>query len=360
MASLWSKGFCPDYIAPPEFQHIEFHRVLTCLEQYGEKKFVHGIAIEYYKGAFFTTWGYNKVRENVKGEQCLGKISRDNGRSWGEDFEIKVHDTSKSASHGGLFTYKDRLYAFLPAAEFYDTADWTKWDVDCELHIYNDDMKCFEYLATCAKDFWPLSCPEICENGNLVLAGLTKGRASVAVCKGDITSWETVRLEREPEEASFSESAQFTQKNTVTVISRNDNRLAPDTIGKIEDGRHMLAFAVSVDGGNTFSKSCESGVFASPSKPFAGVLSDGRAYLIFDNLLENRLSRRRLLMAVGEKGESTFSKLYTLDTRIGALSYPYATEVDGKLYIAYSSSVGDHVEGNANNLKIAILDICDI
>ncbi len=358
--NLWNGASAPDYVAAQPFPHIEYHEVLNCIGEYGAKHFVHGIAVEMYYGSLFATWGFNGDRENVKGEQCLGKISRDGGRTWGEDFEIKCHDTEKSASHGSLYMYKGRLYAFVPAAEFYGTADWTKWDVDCELHVYNDISRNFEYVCTCARDFWPLSRPEICKNGNIVLAGLSKGRAAVAVSRGDMNSWQVTRLARQSEEASFSESAQFTQGNTVTVISRNDNVLTPDPFGIIAEGRYRLAVSQSTDGGNTFETSCESDIFASPSKPYAGVLSDGRPYLIFDQIMEYHNGRRRLLMAVGDAGSKAFNKLYALDTRMGALSYPFATEFGGKLYIAYSSSIGPKVDGNANNLKIAILNIKDI
>ena len=100
----------------------------------------------------------------------------------------------------------------------------------------------------------------------------------------------------------------------------------------------------------------ETDIFASPSKPFAGVLQDGRPYLIFDQTMEYNNARRRLMLLVGDKGGLTFNKEYMLDYRLGALSYPFATERDGKLYIVYSSSIGDRVDGNKNNLKIAVVD----
>lgn len=368
MAKLWNGAKAPNYMDPPQIEGVEYYPILETEKELGSKFFIHGIAVEAYKGALFTTWAYNPIRENSKGEMCVGKISRDGGKTWGESFEIKAHTEGRSASHGSLFVHEGRLWAFIAAGEFWPAEkfaewndDWINWQVDMELHVYNDETGEFDFVSVCAENFWPLSHPEVCANGNIVMGGLGRGRSRIAVCKGgDMTKWEVYAPALSPENASFSETTQFTQGDTVTIVTRNDNILRPDPITEIAEGRLYLGTAISHDGGNTFSACEESDILASSTKPFAGVLKDGRPYLLFNQTIEYNRARWRLLLAVGDKGSTQFNKLYKVDFKVGALSYPFAVESDGKLYAVYSSSIGPTVDFNKNNLKIAIIDVNNI
>ena len=61
-------------------------------------------------------------------------------------------------------------------------------------------------------------------------------------------------------------------------------------------------------------------------------------------------------IAVAEKGEACFSRIYTVDEG-KTLSYPYAVEIDKKLYIAYSSTTEGY---NRNSAELLIVDIEDL
>ena len=90
------------------------------------------------------------------------------------------------------------------------------------------------------------------------------------------------------------------------------------------------------------------------SKPYAGRLSNGRGYLIC-SCAEDIQCRSPLTIALTEKGADTFSCIYKI-AEGNALSYPYAVETDGKLYIVYSSGSGI----NRNNAMLAIIDMEDL
>lgn len=98
------------------------------------------------------------------------------------------------------------------------------------------------------------------------------------------------------------------------------------------------------------------------SKPYADTLSDGRSYLICSCSRDiGDLTRLRdpLTIALTEKGKDTFSKIYTIDSG-SILSYPYAIEHDGKLFVAYSQMPHNQSQCNANTAKLAIIDISSL
>ena len=88
------------------------------------------------------------------------------------------------------------------------------------------------------------------------------------------------------------------------------------------------------------------------SKPYAGKLSDGRSYLIC-SCAEDISGRNPLTIALTKPGGDKFSEIYRIDEG-GVLSYPYAIENAGKLYVVYSSSV---ILNNQNDAKLAVINL---
>ena len=99
----------------------------------------------------------------------------------------------------------------------------------------------------------------------------------------------------------------------------------------------------------------ESNLPMTDSKPYAGVLSNGRNYLICSCAADIK-KRNPLTIALTEKGENEFSKIYCIHSN-KCLSYPYAIEACGKLYVAFSSNTDG---ANRNSAKLAIIDIEDL
>ena len=61
-------------------------------------------------------------------------------------------------------------------------------------------------------------------------------------------------------------------------------------------------------------------------------------------------------IALTEKGKDEFSKIFVID-KGKILSYPYAIESEGKLYVAYSSSIKGR---NQNSAELAVIDLEDL
>ena len=111
------------------------------------------------------------------------------------------------------------------------------------------------------------------------------------------------------------------------------------------------------------------------SKPAAGMLSNGQRYLVCTTTADSGNRRSPLTIAVSRPGETLFSKVLVIrhaefptgpgeSNKSAALSYPYALEHDGKLYVGYSNSgdkttrVGTGRElWNNNSAELAIIPI---
>ena len=103
----------------------------------------------------------------------------------------------------------------------------------------------------------------------------------------------------------------------------------------------------SLDSGNSWNYTDESLLPIMNAKMYAGVLSDGRHYLIYNEITEKR-DRSRLVMSVGNKGED-FDKLYLIangpDPVLGGGSewhYPWTCEKEGYLYISCTTHRADN------------------
>jgi hypothetical protein len=83
------------------------------------------------------------------------------------------------------------------------------------------------------------------------------------------------------------------------------------------------------------------------SKPCAGTLGDGRHYLICTTTADSGGRRAPLTVALTRPGEATFSRVFVIRRALFPegpgpsdpaldLSYPYAVEHDGHLYVGYA------------------------
>jgi hypothetical protein len=84
------------------------------------------------------------------------------------------------------------------------------------------------------------------------------------------------------------------------------------------------------------------------SKPIAGTLSTGQRYLVCTTTADSDKQRSPLTIAVSKAGESAFSRVFLIrrsefpegpgeSHKTAALSYPYAIEHQGNLYVGYSN-----------------------
>lgn len=341
-----------DYENIPVLEGVETRDILSTVEHFGEADFLHGLAIERYHDKWYVTYAYNATKENVYGEQCFYQVSED-GVNWSEPKEIKPHMEAWSASHGVLAVADDTLYCMLPAVDFLVGP----WGLVNELHRYDEKNDEWVYVKNVCTSFWPNNRPMQMDNGQWIVSGAGSGNTKVWLSEGDfLGSWYSSRVKRE---VIGSESSLIVQGNEVVVLMRPK---AP-TLGSEEGGgleRYVIGAAYSDDYGATFSRAAASDVWCSPSKIYAGVLSDGRPYMIWNQSVEYNDARNRLLLAVGEPGSVSFNRIYTLAEYNGAISYPYAIEHDGVLYVAHSRSIAQRSNGNQNDPVLTMVPVTNI
>lgn len=134
-------------------------------------------------------------------------------------------------------------------------------------------------------------------------------------------------------------------------------------------GAPLALAAMSKDYGRTWTSSAESNLPMATSKPCSGVLSTGQRYLICSTTADGGGRRSPLTIAVGKQGENTFFKVFVIrhavfpegpgeSHRNAALSYPYATEYQGKLYVCYSNN-GER-NANHNSAELAVIPLSSL
>ena len=308
-------------------------------------RFLHGVGLAWHKNRLYASFGHNTEAENTGREEARGRVSDDGGRTWGETFTIDSGDEPDLAvSHGVFLSHGGRLHAFMGAS--YGTMK----RVHTRGYVLDEATGRWAALGVVVEGgFWPMQEPQRMEDGNWIMAGISaRGDcsaggvhpAAVAISRGDdFTTWDLVVIPvAEGLGAVWGESTLVTQGRRITNIARY--------------GAKALALATTSDDyGCTWTPSQPSNLPMTTSKPYAGRLSSGEPYLICTTTADSGSKRTPLTIALGPPGASTFSRVLVIrrsehegevESHPGAqLSYPYAIEYDGQLYVGYSNSGGD-------------------
>ena len=96
------------------------------------------------------------------------------------------------------------------------------------------------------------------------------------------------------------------------------------------------------------------------------MLSTGQRYLVCTTTADSGGRRTPLTIAVSKPGDSVLSQVFIIRPSIfpqgpgdaadkAPLSYPYAIEHEGKLYVGYSNGGGRR--GNHNSAELAVIQI---
>ena len=333
---------------------------------------LHGAAIVRHKNTLYVSFGHNKGSENTASEEARGCKSSDGGKTWEEFFTIDDgNEPDLAVSHGVFFSHDGKLWAF--QGGFYGRMK----NVHARAYVLNETTHRWEPQGVVAEDgFWPMQEPQRMDNGNWIMAGICVGGgyggpddpAAVAISRGDdLTQWDVIRIPKPEEMEMWGESTVIVNGAEVLNIARY--------------GKPVALASVSKDYGRTWTECRESNLPMAASKPYAGMLSTGQRYLVATTTADSGNRRSPLTVAVSRPGEELFSQLYrirdavvtghgvqveeppadaphasqiesTPDTR---LSYPYAAEYDGVLYVVYSNDGGRG--GNRNSCELAIIPV---
>lgn len=333
MYKLWNNKLAfPKYEEMRTIHNIDFINVHTAIKY--EYQFLLGAAIIKHKDVFYASWGNSFRMENDDNTILAQKCSFDGGKTWSDYRKISKTDKDYGRSHGVYFEYKDILYAFCPKAK-YDSLDAYP-DLKMEAYKLDETGEWVCLGVVLDEDFWPMCEPIKLDNGAFLMAGLKTdtGEAAIALCDGkNITKWEMKKIPN-PEN--------FEYWGETTVLKQNDKLIAIVRGGK---GAECILVSESYDNGVSWSGLEKSNFEISNSKMYAGTLSNGNNYIVFNAKSENY--RETLCVATGRE---LFDKVYVIRHgfekppsfwSMNEWCYPYAYEADGNLYVVYAKNKED-------------------
>ncbi|WP_237227779.1 exo-alpha-sialidase [Rubinisphaera sp. JC750] len=342
-----------------ELQDVEFHVIKKWDRPADGYTFLHGVALCWHKGRLFASIGHNKGAENTVTEEAQYRVSDDGGRTWSE---LRVIDAGEepnlAVSHGVFHSHNGHLWAF------HGAYSGKMENIHTRAYRLDESTGNWEKLETVIENgFWPMNQPQPLANGNWIMPGIAAGPysngkvfpAAVAISHGDdFTQWDYVEIPAaEHVRRMWGESALFVAGQDVINIARYG-------------GEATALAAVSKDQGRTWTASHNSNLPMATSKPAAGTLSTGQHYLVCTTARNNGGKRTPLTIAVTKPDETTFSKVFVIRRSLHAdqpgesaerlsLSYPCATEHDGRLYVGFSNNGGRRA--NLNSAEMAIIPV---
>ena len=349
------------YRADKRPAHIEYHRIFDTIAETGEHHFLHGVAIEEWRGKLYVCFAFNEKSENSITERLMYCVSEDGGRTWSKPDFIS-QNTDYANSHAVFLAREDALYCF--GSHFMGLSKERPVTKKGRLTIRFTDLQTegwkfdggkWESIGIVCDGFWPLNAPVRMDDGNYMMSGCsTEWMGAVALSHGeDLTKWDVVLPDTDGE--VFTEAGAWADGENVLLVLRNGTLPT--------DGKFHAAVSMSSDFGRTFSVCELSNLPMCTSKPFCGRLTDDRPFLVFNESIEGmRHDRSRLLLGVGDAGTFCLNKLYALDEGAPSaggrlwLSYPYAKQIGDRLYVVYSCDSAPKKGANNNDAMLAIID----
>lgn len=366
---LWDKNVTlPKTAELPVLKNVRFSVIKPYEFDKDGYRFLHGVGLCFHKGRLYASFGHNQGGENTDTEEARFCVSDDKGKTWDEVSAIDSGEGPVGVSHGAFLSHNGMLWAFQGAYT------GTMAAVHTRAYLLDETTSKWQPKGTVVEGgFWPMQRPIRMEDGNWIMAGITAGGdasvggnhpAAVAISHGDdLLEWDLVPIPQVPRLGKvWGESAVIVEGKRITNLSRYG-----------ADARALTA--TSEDYGRTWTAMRPSNLPMATSKPYAGVLSTGQRYLVCSTSADGGGRRSPLTIAVSEPGEETFRKVFVIrhatfpegpgeSHRNAALSYPYAIEHDGHLYVGYSNSgdkstrIGRGRElWNNNSAELAVIPI---
>ncbi|UUO06353.1 exo-alpha-sialidase [Blastopirellula sp. J2-11] len=341
----------------PELSDVEFRVIKPYEFKQDGYRFLHGVALAWHHDRLYASFGHNRGSENTDTEEARYRVSDDAGKTWSEVLPIDTDDQpGLGVSHGVFHSTGDKLWAFLGA--------YREMRKGVHTRAYTLDEATGKWTpegVVVEGGFWPMTAPVKMDDGNWIMPGLCVNKrtsAGVAISDGDdMTAWKLVVIpKREDVGGMWGESTIWVDGPQIINICRYGHKAE-------------ALVAVSDDYGKTWTKMQPSNLPMVTSKPCAGTLSNGQRYLIATTTADSGNRRYPLTIAVSRPGEAQLSKIWVIRQAQfpegpgeshprAALSYPYAIEHEGKLYVGYSNNGGAIMRaGNDNSAELAIIPL---
>lgn len=364
---LWAPEIpVPDTARTPLLEGVRFSVIKKREPEVDGYNWLHGVALAWHQNVLFAFWGHNKSDENTPTEVAQGKHSMDGGLTWSPVWTIASGTFDEGRSHGVFLSCDGALWAFLARFGAGYAHLKTEAFLLARMPLSREDGGVvWEYKGIVAEDFWPCDRPVPLGNENWIMAGARipngPGQAlpAVAVSRGrDWLHWDVIALPvPETLDAIWGETTILVDSKKVTAIIRGG-------------GTHGYALAASSqDYGKTWTQSRLSNLPMPGTKAYAGVLSTGHQYVVGTFVSDHRGARHPLTIAVSKPALKPFSRLYRIRDALlpqgpgesmesVALSYPYAVEHEGYLYVAYSNDGGRGK--NLNSAEMAVIPLASL
>ena len=354
---LWTRQSpVPTVDTMPKLKRTQFHVIQDRDPERDGYNWLHGVALAFHSNRLYTSFGHNTGKENTAGEEANGRISLTLGNSWLSRFQVDHGSAPGLAiSHGTFLSQGNQLWAFHGA--FYRNME----RIHTRAYLLNEESGEWQKKGPIIQSgFWPMQEPQELDNGNWIMAGLkvvegiggANNPPAVALCDDrNQTNWRLVDIPRPKQLPMWGESTIIHKGKQIVCISRY---------------RQPIALASeSHDFGETWSEIQQSNLPMSASKPYAGRLSTGHYYLVGNISADSGNRRSPLTIALSDPGVMEFNKVFYIrgakhkgpgeSHEKAALSYPYAIEHKGHLYVGYSNDGGRGA--NRNSAELAILSI---
>jgi hypothetical protein len=344
----------------PVLEDVAFHVIKKWDQEADGYTFLHGVGLCWHKDKLYASIGHNKGEENTVTEEAQYRVSDDGGKTWSE---LRVIDAGTeenlAVSHGVFVSHNGKLWAFHGA--YYNRMQ------RIHTRAYSLDETTGQWIkhgVVLENGFWALNQPVKMSDGNWIMPGISAGPysntgafpAAVAISHGDdFTKWDFISIPVHEGLKLWGESSLIVNGPNVLNIARYG-------------AKPLALISNSTDFGRTWTTMAESNLPMATSKPAAGLLSDGRRYLVCTTAANNGGKRYPLTIAISEPGQTLLSKVFVIrhaqHTGPGeshpkaSLSYPCATEHNGKLYVGFSNNAGRH--GNLNSAEMAIIPLAQL
>ncbi len=338
----------PDARSLPVPEGIQHYRVHEALhgdsDDFG---WLLGAAIVQHQGKLYASWGNSHRHENSADAHMRGRMSTDGGRTWSPPFAIAPAVSGEGRhAHGSFLSAGGRLYAFVS----YHHGQGHQ-QLKTRLFLLDEKNESWTLVKDLIPGFYPMDQPQQLADGSWIMGGFDGDmRGAVAISDGDdiLAPWRVRTIGDVPR--GF-ETSIWVDGMEVTAFIRQSK--------KSEKGVVYLAAVVSGDGGESWDLGYQvevpkSGLPSTDAKVYAGRLSSGQRYLIFNTPVDGDFTNRNALcMAVTACGESTFSNVFAIRTfgetaprtqgqyKNHGWQYPYAHEHDGHLYVVYARAKED-------------------
>ena len=332
----------PHYTAIPMLDrvtHVVAHRATS------DHGFLHGAAIVAHDGELVCGWANSPVDENSTKELMRGRRSVDRGRHWGPIETIAPgFDDDECHSHGVFLSHEGSLWAFVP--RFRGLKNPRQFNgLRTEAFVCDPSSAggaIWSSRGVVCDDLWPLEEPRRLPDGSWIIGGLDPDSNPVVARSepDNLLRWQAVPIPT-PDDAMlrFAETTTVRRAGGLLAVSRYPAGRAPT----IDD--QVALVSTSEDWGATWSRAVASNLPMVDSKPFAGVLSTGDWYLVFNAIGPGK--RDTLVIGVGRQ-DAPLDRVWRIQhgsppnlrhagwAKSSQWSYPGGCEHEGELHVVYS------------------------